>query len=99
MAGSTLIRSNRIGSIAPRKDPNTHTPTRVRATTHATESAATVVSFAYRAAGSDALRNGGVLQRCFRDVHAGTQHLFVDEKTMVDAAKVLLAQADPALMI
>lgn len=69
------------------------------ATTHATESAATVVGFAYRAAGSDALRNGSVLQRCFRDVNAGTQHLFVDEKTMVDAARVLLAQADPALMI
>lgn len=69
------------------------------ATTHATESAAVIVGFAYRSAGSDGLRNGNVIQRCFRDIHAGTQHLFVDEKTMVDAAKVLLAQADPALTL
>lgn len=69
------------------------------ATTHATESAAAIVSFAYHAAGSDGLRNGSVIQRCFRDVNAGTQHLFVDEKTMVDAARVLLAQADAALML
>jgi alkylation response protein AidB-like acyl-CoA dehydrogenase len=69
------------------------------ATTHATESAAAIVAFAYHAAGSDGLRNGNVIQRCFRDVNAGTQHLFVDEKTMVDAARVLLAQADAGLIL
>jgi alkylation response protein AidB-like acyl-CoA dehydrogenase len=69
------------------------------ATTHATESASAIVAFAYHAAGSDGLRNGSAIQRCFRDVNAGTQHLFVDEKTMVDAARVLLAQADAGLML
>jgi hypothetical protein len=33
-----------------------------------------VGEFAYRAAGTTALRSG-TLQRLFRDIHAGTQHL------------------------
>lgn len=69
------------------------------ATTLVNDTAARATSFAYRQAGSDGLRNGSVIQRCFRDMHAGTQHLFVDEKTFIDAARVLLGQADPALVL
>ena len=63
------------------------------ATTHATEVAAQAARFAYQAAGSDALRNPSVLQRAFRDLHTGTQHIFVDDKTYTDAAQVLLGIA------
>lgn len=69
------------------------------ATTLATDTAAQAASFAYRQAGSDGLRNGSAIQRCFRDMHAGTQHLFVDEQTLVDAARVLLGRADPDLLL
>ena len=53
--------------------------------------AADVVRFAYTWAGSTALRNPSVLGRCFRDMHAGTQHVFVDNNTLADAGVTLLA--------
>jgi len=58
-------------------------------TTYATGVAADTVDFAYAWAATDALRPGA-LQRCFRDIHAATQHIFVDPATMVHAAPVLL---------
>lgn len=69
------------------------------ATTWATRTAAEVSRFAYLKAGSDGLRNPSIIQRCFRDMHAGSQHLFVDENTFVDAARVLLGTAEPSLVI
>ncbi len=41
---------------------------------HITSAVADICSFAYRAGGGVALRDGPI-QRCFRDIHAGTQHL------------------------
>ena len=52
--------------------------------------------FAYTWAGSDALRQPNVLGRCFRDMHAGTQHLFVDNNTLSDAGALLLARPSSA---
>ena len=69
------------------------------ATTWATRTAAEVTRFAYLQSGSDGLRNPSIIQRCFRDMHAGSQHLFVDEKTFVEAARVLLGTAEPSLAI
>jgi alkylation response protein AidB-like acyl-CoA dehydrogenase len=69
------------------------------ATTWATRTAADVTRFAYLKAGSDGLRSPSLIQRCFRDMHAGSQHLFVDENTFVDAARVLLGTAEPSLVI
>lgn len=69
------------------------------ATTWATRTAADVTRFAYLQSGSDSLRNPSLIQRCFRDMHAGSQHLFVDENTFVDAARVLLGTAEPSLVI
>ena len=40
---------------------------------HVTTAAAEICTFAYRTGGGVALRNG-ILQRCFRDMMAGTQH-------------------------
>lgn len=59
-------------------------------TTYATRVAAEAVRFAYTWAGADALRQPSVLGRCFRDIHAGTQHLFVDNNTLSDAGAMLL---------
>jgi indole-3-acetate monooxygenase len=44
------------------------------AMSHVTSIVADICSFAYRAGGGVALR-AGPIQRCFRDIHAGTQHL------------------------
>jgi alkylation response protein AidB-like acyl-CoA dehydrogenase len=63
---------------------------RVRqATTYATRVAADAVRFAYTWAGTDALRPAP-LQRCFRDIHAATQHIFVDNSTFTAATPVLI---------
>jgi len=60
------------------------------ATTHATLVATEAADLAYRMAGSQSLRNPSVLGRCFRDIHAATQHLFVDDRTWTDAGAVLV---------
>ena len=62
-----------------------------QATTYATRVAADATRFAYTWSGSDGLRNPSVLGRCFRDISAGTQHLFVDNNTLTDMGKLLLA--------
>lgn len=67
------------------------------ATTWATEMAAEVADFAYRFAGTDSLRQPSDLQRAWRDIHAATQHIFVDEKTYLDSAQVFLGIAPPNL--
>jgi alkylation response protein AidB-like acyl-CoA dehydrogenase len=69
------------------------------ATTHVTEAAADAAEFAYRAGGSHALRSPSRLQRAWRDIHAGTQHLFVDERTWIDSARVLLGIAPQGMVI
>ena len=63
------------------------------ATSWGTEACAEAVEWAYRESGSDGLRTGSALGRCFRDMYAGTQHLFVSRKTLVDAAATLLPLA------
>lgn len=73
-------------------DPTPVQRARLRqSTTYVTHVAEAVVRFAYTTAGTDALRPGA-LQRCFRDIHAATQHLVVDDSTFVDATAVLLEQ-------
>ena len=73
-------------------DPTPLQRARLRqSTTYVTHVAEEAVRFAYTTAGTDALRPGA-LQRCFRDIHAATQHLVVDDSTFVDATAVLLAQ-------
>src|SRR5260370_39170748 len=62
-----------------------------QATTYATRVAADAARFAYTWAGTGALRNGGTLQRCFRDIHAGTQHVYVDNNTLTAYTQTLLS--------
>jgi alkylation response protein AidB-like acyl-CoA dehydrogenase len=52
-----------------------------------TQVAQDVALFAYQWAGSNGLRNPSVVQRCFRDLFTGGQHLYVDRKSYEDVAK------------
>ena len=61
-----------------------------------------IAQFAYLAGGSDALRNAGGknrLQRCFRDIHAGSQHRHTDHNIIGDCGAVLLGVAKPNLVL
>ena len=73
-----------------RLSPRTQHLTRL-ATTWATSAGAEAVEWAYREAGTEALRNPSVIGRCFRDMNAATQHVMVGRKTLTDAAAELLA--------
>ena len=49
-----------------------------------------VVRWAYMQAGSAGLRNPSVLQRCFRDMCVGAQHIYVDPQYLDEMGKGLL---------
>jgi alkylation response protein AidB-like acyl-CoA dehydrogenase len=63
-----------------------------QATTHAAHVSAQVVDFAYHWSGADGIRPGA-LQRLYRDTHASTQHIFVDDNTFSEYGRHLLAEA------
>ena len=63
------------------------------ATAFATDAAREACDFAHLRAGTVAIRDGSVLQRCFRDIHTGSQHAFIGEKVQTDSATVLLGTA------
>ncbi|MGY1703429.1 acyl-CoA dehydrogenase family protein [Geodermatophilus sp. SYSU D00697] len=69
-----------------------HTLNRV-ALHNATFSVAEIAQFAYVSAGTDALRRG-TLQRLFRDVHGGTQHVSSSPLIMQSAGRELAGQAE-----
>jgi len=63
-----------------------------QATVHVTQDGAAIVQEAYRLAGTSALRRGPI-ERCFRDIHAGSQHFFASPTPTLDFARDLLAAA------
>jgi alkylation response protein AidB-like acyl-CoA dehydrogenase len=52
-----------------------------------TQVAQDVTLFAYQWAGSHGLRNPSLVQRCFRDLFTGGQHIYVDRKSYEEVAK------------
>jgi alkylation response protein AidB-like acyl-CoA dehydrogenase len=62
------------------------------AMSHLTSIAADICSFAYRTGGGVALRDGP-LQRCFRDIHAGTQHLHAHPLILQECGRELAGLA------
>lgn len=60
------------------------------AATYATEACREVAQWAHLAAGTTAIREGNRLERAFRDLYTGTQHAFINEKTYIESAQVLL---------
>jgi alkylation response protein AidB-like acyl-CoA dehydrogenase len=61
-----------------------------QATVHLTQEGADVVRQAYLLAGTSALRDGP-LQRCFRDIHAGSQHFFASPASTLAWGRALMA--------
>ena len=59
---------------------------------HITSTVAEICNFAYRAGGGVALRDGP-LQRCFRDIHAGTQHLHAHPLILRECGRELAGMA------
>lgn len=62
------------------------------ATVFVTHEGADIVRRAYLLGGTSALRHG-VIERCFRDIHAGTQHAMANVSTYVDLGRSLMATA------
>ena len=63
-----------------------------QATTFLTQEGTRVIERAYNNAGTEALRDGP-LQRCFRDIHAGSQHAMVSPAHTYEVANAVLADA------
>jgi alkylation response protein AidB-like acyl-CoA dehydrogenase len=61
---------------------------------HIHDAVSEVCTFAHKAAGGVSLRSGE-LQRCYRDIHAATQHILLSDQIMQDAGKVLIGMAAP----
>jgi len=74
-----------------RLDPAENNEAR-QATVHVTQEGADIVRQAFLLAGTTALRKGP-LQRCFRDIHAGSQHFFASPASTLDYARDLMAAA------
>jgi alkylation response protein AidB-like acyl-CoA dehydrogenase len=70
--------------------PDAEVTNRLRAVTvHVTQQGADIVRECYLLAGTTALREGA-LERCFRDIHAGTQHFFAGPASPIDFGRDLL---------
>jgi indole-3-acetate monooxygenase len=67
------------------------------AATYATEASREIVQWAHLAAGTAAIREGSRLERAFRDMYTGTQHVFIGEKTYTDAAQIHLGLIEDQL--
>lgn len=63
------------------------------AASHATESAAAVVSAMYHAAGGSSIYDSSPLQRRFRDVHVATQHMMIAPQSWELSGRLLLGLA------
>jgi alkylation response protein AidB-like acyl-CoA dehydrogenase len=89
-----------LGEAADADAITTEVRARARlATSHACQCALDVISFAFQQSGSTGLRNGSVLQRCYRDISAGEQHVFTDHNTFRDASLAMLGVAPPTLQL
>jgi alkylation response protein AidB-like acyl-CoA dehydrogenase len=90
-----LLVHDTIGNIVrqlERGDPMTKAmrDEMVSAVTYQTEVCMDVVNFAYMSSGSRGLRNPSILQRCFRDMCVGAQHIYVDPRCYDELGKGLL---------
>jgi indole-3-acetate monooxygenase len=67
------------------------------AATYATEASRDIVQWAHLAGGTSAIRQGSRLERAFRDMYTGTQHVFIGEKTYTDSAQIYLGLIEDQL--
>ena len=62
------------------------------------EAAAEAADVAFRAAGGAAIFRADRLQRCFRDIHAGMQHIIVSEESWERVGQVRLGAGVPTMI-
>ena len=86
--------AERAAEAGSGRDPALATNVKQSATLLTQEGLA-VVRCLYEWCGTEALRNGP-LQRCFRDMHAGSQHVLVGDRNPYEYADLLLADPDGA---
>ena len=67
------------------------------AATFATECSREIVQWAHLAGGTSAIREGSRLERAFRDMYTGTQHVFIGEKTYTDSARIYMGLIEDQL--
>jgi alkylation response protein AidB-like acyl-CoA dehydrogenase len=91
------IEALEVAAVAGTVTPAVRAMARL-ATTHTAEAALEVAGVAFRFSGSQGLRNGSALQRCYRDVSAGEQHVFTDFNTYRDAGRLLLGVGPDTLL-
>ncbi len=68
------------------------------ATIHAYEAAVDATTFAFRSAGTAALPRDHVLQRCFRDIQAASQHIVANDEGWERLGQVWLGLADSTFL-
>ncbi len=61
---------------------------------HIHDALSEVTTFAHRAVRGASLRSGK-LQRCYRDAHAGTQHLLLADEIMMECGRALMGATGP----
>ena len=88
---STLAQAERAACETKSLDPALGVRVR-QAVVHATTEAVAIIHEAYLLAGTTSLREGA-LQRCFRDIHAGSQHYFAGPSATLELARNLLEAA------
>jgi alkylation response protein AidB-like acyl-CoA dehydrogenase len=60
------------------------------ATSHAFTVAKRIAAAGFAGCTTRAVRNGNAIQRCFRDIHAGSAHVLNSEQALIDAGMVLV---------
>src|SRR5581483_4761473 len=93
----SAIEGLEAAAVADAVTPEVRATARL-ATTHTAEAALEVAGAAFRFSGSTGLRNGSALQRCYRDLSAGEQHVFTDFNTYRDAGRLLLGVGPDTLL-
>jgi indole-3-acetate monooxygenase len=93
---NTFAEVERVVNSGESLTPTMRADLRIAAT-FATEACREIAQWAHLAAGTSAIREGTRLERAFRDMYTGTQHVFIGEKTYIDAAQIYLGLADDKL--
>ena len=65
---------------------------------HAYQTATAAAEFAFRAGGASSLYRTGSLQRCFRDLQAGSQHVVASDEGFERAGQVMLGVGEPTFL-
>jgi len=81
-------------TYARNKRASTHQITVIRlAMRHLHDVASEISTFAHKTSRGVSLRDS-ILQRCYRDIHSGTQHIFLADQILEDCGRVLVGATD-----